>query len=307
MRAFYIIIALMSIIHSAQAQNSLNLGFEEWDESTLLNTSIGDEKGYHIENAKIAKLENWIKYGGYTVRTTDATEGEYAIVLNNWYGTNDDYIASGTNGSINPRYADNCIHSIPYKPLSVTGDYKLISLSEGLDSIRGKIDIYLTRYNNSTGVRDTIGQANLSFSPTDSNYRSFQQFISYSSVDINPDSIILLASVIGYGEVDTSDHCLNCMYFYLDNLELDTVNLIGDVIQEQPMQLEIYPNPFINVISIANRSQKEVWAVLTTLSGIEVTSIRIAPKSKNNISTADLKSGVYLLHENHRTTKIVKL
>ncbi len=170
---------------NAQDTSSWNLGFEEWVDSTLWPINLMEPNGFEIENPNGGRLRNWDAFGR-SVRTTDATQGKYAIVLSNWYyGIYRDFLVLGENGKPSHTGCKDCGYPIDYRPNTLTGDYKLFLLNG--DSLRGEIMIYITKYNLSTNKRDTVGTGLKFLRPVNEYTSSFASIPNARpSVDVDP-------------------------------------------------------------------------------------------------------------------------
>ncbi len=120
-----------------------NLDFEEWDlenttpdlwhDTTIIENRVGlfpPKWHYRPDN---------IPEGKGLGRTTDATEGNYAVTLSGFYQYQVMRIISGESAS-SPGW------SIDFRPEKFIGDYKAILLGD-CDSLKTYVDVYLTSYN----------------------------------------------------------------------------------------------------------------------------------------------------------------
>jgi hypothetical protein len=302
-----LIISLTSITSRAQETAHLNLSFENWDDSSMFNSTIGEEGNYSIQDAKKGILDNWIKYGGLSVQTTDATDGDYAIVLNNWYGTHDDYIASGSNGSLQPNACYNCGTTINFRPKTFSGDYKINLLGTTIDSLRGFVSITLTKYNDSLDIRDTIGHGQITLLETDSTYQDFSFPISYTNENTIPDSVIISISLKGSGGSQDTQQCINCMYFFIDNLKLDTTDHTQGLLdQNNDPHFISYPNPFQNHLFIENNTDEKMDLALVNMIGEKVSKWDLMPYTRMKYDVSSQSKGFYILSNGQQFIRLMK-
>lgn len=262
---------------TAQENIDWNLDFEHWIDSLALGPiDLTEPNGYRVENSFQGVLNNWGKYGGLSVRTTDATSGNYALVLYDWYGVNADYCVLGKNGSpsINLKCKD-CGVPITFKPEFFSGDYKLDLLLG--DSIRGEIYIYLTQFDIINRKRDTVGFAK-HFVYETTEYKSFEFPIEYKDgFSDTPDSLILLFGMHAFGTSYKPEVCKYCEYFYLDNLKFSPKVSTSETINSKPIGFRISSNPETGLTSIENLLASEQIFFLYDFSGRLFTSIAVKP------------------------------
>ncbi len=296
------ILCLSSTISYAQETPDYNLDFEQWEDSTMQVLKLFNDADTFIENGKQGILEGWGKYGGFTVRTTDAFNGDYAIVLYDWYGINRDYVSLGENGDPNPSGCGNCGTSISFRPESISFAYKGIltpSFSKS-DTVTGKIMVYLTKYDSLSGHRDTIGIGKINLLPTSDKYKTYKIPFQYSSQQ-TPDSIILLVSLNEY-----FNHCIICALMFFDNFEFHRKGT-SVISPEGKSLLHIYPNPLDkSELNILNKSSSRFISVkMYNSSGVFISEITIPPHSQRKYSMSGLENGIYYLKGEERTYKVV--
>jgi hypothetical protein len=78
---FITFLALTSVCAHAQVYN---LDFEGWEDSIMVKDPTIEPNGFRVENFEHGTAKNWQLFDGVAYRTTDATNGNYAIVLNDW-------------------------------------------------------------------------------------------------------------------------------------------------------------------------------------------------------------------------------
>ncbi|MEM9917791.1 MAG: Rieske (2Fe-2S) protein, partial [Bacteroidota bacterium] len=191
-----------------------NLNFEEWEENSLQDDPfLMADTTHKIANAKVGKLTGWSAFGQSAVRTTDAFEGDYALVVNSWYGTGPGVVDLGQCRVTNRSQA--CGMPFQGRLNKLNGHYKLVAGStQDNHVLRGSVAVYSFRYNAASQKRDTVALGQLFLEPTEE-YTPFEFKINTILEDVLSDSIAVVF------RVDGSD-CQHgkCNYFYLDNLEI---------------------------------------------------------------------------------------
>ena len=303
---FFLAFTLTSQKCAAQPGEELNLGFEEWQDSSFINSTVGLEPPFEVEGRAYGLLKNWAHFGAFSLRTTDAYEGVYAMVLNNWYGTNEDHAALGEKSVPVLGFCKDCGVPIHTKPVQLKGHYKFVLLGGvSPDSVYGTIEVYMTKYDSVGLKRDTIGSGNALLPSTAMDYQSFDFPIEYSSPDINPDTIILKISLVANGP-SAGVGCSNCMYFYIDGLELlETTTATGSI--QSLHELNVFPNPVSSIVTVANESPTSKDLMLTDMSGSLIDHFYLSPNQDYQFNMSALSTGIYFLRSPYTTYKIIKL
>jgi hypothetical protein len=183
------------------------------------------------------------------------------------------------------------------RPQSLTGNWQYMPFS-GTDF--GFISVYLTKWNSSINVRDTISQTEIPLLGMVMGWSNFSIFLSYQSGDF-PDSaqIILSAS----GQISPSDGD----YLYIDNLSFSG-NVAG-ISDNAALISGIYPNPSSGELTILfYDSEKKKVEIINALG--EPVCEFVTNKEKVEIDLSNHPQGIYfviLSNENETVTrKIVK-
>ncbi len=245
------LLLFISLVSSTivQAQtDSLNLDFEEWVDSTLVNDSIlftltevhkiiDPYKGYYNNS-----LKNWSAQGPF-YRTSDAVNGNYAAVISQWYSNVAGDLQIGTCNAGTMWHKKYCKNNLPIRPNTISGTYKFISE----DSASAYATIICYRNNNGTGQLDTIAHTVFYFEPTNV-YQPFTIPLSYIDTVSQMDSIHIsfrthnkfLGGILGPRLC--ADFFPLCNFLYLDNIKLNYQTSITDNIDNN-LKVSIYPNP----------------------------------------------------------------
>lgn len=295
-----ILIAFFWIIipFNLAAQNTeWNLSFEEWDfeDQTpgLWNDTSVIENRVGLFPPKWHFRSDYIPERMGLGRTTDATEGEYAVTMSGYYSYEVMRIISGNDE----------IHSgwpINFKPNKLSGDYKAILLGE-CDSLRTYVDIYLTRHDGNK--RDTIGQANAVLKESDS-YTPFELKINYTNEVLTPDTVIVVLAKRRFG-FDVPPACLECSHVFFDNLRLRTAvtNLGTD---SELTGVEFYPNPTKDRLIIKSECRTCLFDVAMFSANGQLIKRYNSILAESPIETEYLSAGIYFMRiEDSETKKFV--
>jgi hypothetical protein len=109
--------------------------------------------------------------------------------------------------------------------------------------------------------------------------------------------------VFDYFEDQLYFHCfwdINLTYFTNGYDCFDTAD-----VEEEEIEYSIYPNPVLDILSIEKKHPDNVSGSITNLSGQVVLRFELS-ESQVSLNVENLKSGIYLLHVNEETRRIVK-
>lgn len=265
-----------------------NLDFEEWDlsdttpalwhDTTVIENRVGlFPPKWHYRPDHIPERTG-------LGRTTDVTEGNYAVTLSGYYSYQVMRIISG----------ESAVKSgwpIDFKPNKLTGDYKAILLGS-CDSLRTYVDVYLTTYNGLNNNRDTIGQANIVLNEV-SSYEQFELEIDYSNELLTPDTVIIVLAKERFG-FDAPPACLECSHVFFDNL-----TLINTVSIQDPAPLnnavEIFPNPVSQTLIIKPECEDCLLNITLISSSGQIVKRYNSVSYKIEINVNDLGKGFYFV------------
>ncbi len=273
---------------NAQLQNG---DFEQWDEPTM--------EILHNPTA-------WVSHSGIMAtpymgfihpRQTDAQNNDYALKLSVYYN-----------------YAKNAAiqtAAIDYKPAHLKGFYKYennaISGPDGMISDTAMVVVHLTKFNISTGQRDTIGSGSVSLNQSD-NYTAFDVNIAYTNNDV-PDSIhVYLDPSLAnryQGRYYVNPNEPESSFFTVDNLSLEGEAVLSTDDVNKDSSILIYPNPATDRLYIQGF---EGTAAVYDIAGKQVLSQKIM--NANAMDIAALSTGTYQVHlmegENKQVVKFIK-
>lgn len=256
----------------AQA-DSLNLDFEEWVDSTLVNDStlfaltevhkITDPYKGSYNNS----LKNWSAQGPL-YRTSDAVSGAYAAVISQWYSNVAGDLQISTCDAGTMWYKKYCKNYFPTRPSTISGVYKFISE----DSASAYATILCYRSNN--GQLDTIAQTIFYFEPS-TEYQPFLIPLSYTDTVSHMDSIHISFRThnkfLGgpLGPRLCAGFAPLCNFLYLDNLKLNPQTSALTQIRNNPI-ISIYPNPVkdnvqVNINYISPLSKMRLYSSTSSL------------------------------------------
>ncbi len=211
-----------------------NPDFENWDTDTTGILTLADWQHFtgHVPSA----------YGLFSWQDTNAEHGKYALTISRAYM-----------GEINDWVQQKAL--ISYRPSGLKGFYKYIDnrLVHSYDT--AFVEVFLTKWNTSLSVNDTIGSGIAALSAI-SSYNSFNCLVDYIDGRI-PDSIVIniMPTHLGYG-VSSSGPCDSgtCSFLTIDNLSLSAPE---DVAHFETQYTDIYPNPVTDKL-IVRTAEKTV-------------------------------------------------
>ena len=207
-------------------------------------------------------FESWTETGGsphptgwsgapYGVdTTTDASEGNYALLIWTWYNYSPGYACNG--GSM-AGFSDFDQAGTPYtqKPVSLSGMYKFDTTNvDTYDSIL--VVAFLKKYNTTTQQRDTVALG-IGRLPAASAYTPFTVNVTDLMPGTDPDSIVIILSSQRriWNLSNATNTCrmpfMDCAYFYVDDLHLTTST--GIVELQDIFTPAVFPNPSNEYIS----------------------------------------------------------
>lgn len=265
-----------------------NLDFEDWNlqdtrpdlwhDTTVVENRVG------LFPPKWYSRPDHIPEGTGLGRTTDATEGDYAVALSGFYSYQVMRIISGES-------ADKPGWPIDFKPSKLTGDYKAILLGS-CDSLRTYVEVYLTAYNTLNKSRDTIGEAHIVLNEVLS-YEQFELDIAYSNQSLTPDTVIIVLAKERFG-FDAPPACLECSHVFFDNLVL--ANTISSQ-DHYPLnnRVEIFPNPAGQNFFITSACEDCLLNITLIGSNGQIVGRYPSVKEQIEINVNDLRKGLYFV------------
>ena len=259
MRPKNIFISLFLVVPALCNSQIINGGFETWDTtytnvySDILSHSFG------IPDPVGGIVDPWVSSSGYGVsRTTDSYEGDYSLILHNWYGYAYEWM--------------NYDETFNSRPLYLQGYYKYITAAiNGLP--HATMNVSLTWYNGS--IVDTIARGTHTFDSV-SIFSPFTISLNYVSLFI-PDSIHIYI-INADRACDTS---IVCNFLYLDDIELS--DFPSDLHQPgfSNKLVTVYPNPTSSIFNLQLHNDHPVQFSLFNSLGIMLLSKHITDKTES--------------------------
>ena len=252
-------ISLFLVIPTLCNTQIINGGFETWDTTYTNVYSDILSNSFDIPDPVGGIVDPWVSSSGFGVsRTTDSYEGDYSLILHNWYGYAYEWM--------------NYDQAINYRPLYLHGYYKYIaSAINGLP--HATMYVSLTWYNGS--IVDTIARGAHIFDSI-SIYTPFTISLNYVSLFI-PDSIHIYI-INADRECDTS---IVCNFLYLDDIELtDFPSALQSPVSLTNL-VTIYPNPASTILYLNLNADTPVQFTLFNSLGIRLMSKIIAGKNES--------------------------
>lgn len=268
----------------------INGGFEVWDTTytACYAPVLNNDFGVSHTGGSLQKWYYLQEFACGAARTTDSYNGNYALLMYNWY--NYDY------GRV--YYSD----TINFRPQYLQGYYKY-DVGE-IDSLpQGPLNILLTKFNGTTN--DTIAIGNFHFD-TISVYTPFQVEINYFS-SLTPDSIFI--SIINSKNPCSWPNVV-CNLLYLDDLKLSNTPLGIKDINSYDAQLKVYPNPFSTKITLqSNKVFQNATLEVYNLYGQRVRQIKNIYGHSIILYRKNLSNGLYFVRliQGHRTIGTKKI
>lgn len=174
------------------------------------------------------------------------------------------------------------------RPLNLTGSWQY--MPSGSD--QGFVGVYLTKWNTSMNMRDTIAMATQNLTSMMMSWTSFTINLNYMST-ASPDSAIIIFSASGSTPVNNSA-------MYIDNLAFsgtatgikeNTVNLIN---------LTVFPNPSNEkvVLNYTLKSTENVVIKISDVTGKIVKELKpngVIGNNKQELNISNLSQGIYTI------------
>jgi hypothetical protein len=281
-KSFPLIVALLGIGFSAQAQQLQNPNFENW---TFVDTLWDGQPIY--------TADQW--QGG--LQTTDSYTGNYAAKIEpmlscgimqgfmiyggfdvnhfNYWAENPDFTGSGA--------------PVNFKPTSVTGYFKFISPDTN-DVAKGFV--VLKKFNAQLGISEEIGRGEMAFSPTNE-YTSFNIVVNDLQPGMIPDSVVVcFSSGMGFSW-NVGDNSPTYGALFIDQLRVqEDVTAVAELIQ---MNTSFFPNPASGKLnySFETAVADQFSLVLTDATGRIVYSEETQAGVQHTIDLSTFSAGTY--------------
>jgi len=230
--------------------------------------------------------------------TSDAYSGTSAVYIWNWY-----YYALGelTNGDGNfPAQGGT---PSTFSPTRMTGYYKYIIGDMQTTNDSALAIVCLTKYNNATSQRDTIGFGMKKLGAV-AQYTAFSVDINY--LNAQPHDTVTVRFVSSENGFCSNASAGNCLFLYVDDVEVSNTSTgISEDIAFN--ELSVYPNPANDRLNIS--SAREVTINMFNALGEVVWSNAFTAGETLHISISHLPVGIYFVKEdvvNGKSYKLVK-
>ncbi len=282
MKRVLLLFTLFLVGHLGYAQ-IVNSSFETW----VQQLGYEDPEGWGTANNLVALAGT-----STTLKEPDPSDGTYAALLQSKFVQLAGAVVPGilTTGDISFDFATGevgFLNGVAYsdRPEKMTFDYKFYPAGIQPVSDTAGVFVVFTKYNTTTGSRDTVGFGEMMFTDTVDTYQQAEVDISYSSQD-NPDSLLIVFS----SSTSVSGGAQDGTLFFVDNVGFDFPTSVEVPKQKQP---KLYPNPAKGQVTYQNDKPHTVQLVFFDLLGRETLRQIVRPGTQQlDIST--LQKGVYL-------------
>lgn len=281
MKSLLLFSVLWLSLSGMQAQEQLpNSGFEDWSNAGGFFNPYQNPDSWNTVNSATSSL------GVYTATKATASafvySGQSALKLETRNLPLVNQVVPGlcVIGDINID-EESVEGGIPFtsRPLAINGWFQYYPA--GIDT--GQIGLFLTRWNELTASRDTVGTGGFWAIGQTSTYTFFTGPITYFS-DENPDTIqVALVSSSAVSPQAGSE-------LYIDALSLEYI--VTDLIAEQGVSARVFPNP----------ADGEIWFEVSGARAVEAYSQngQLAAsyslfEGQQNVNLSDLARGYYVL------------
>lgn len=174
------------------------------------------------------------------------------------------------------------------RPLSLTGSWQY--MPSGSD--QGFVGVYLTKWNTSMNMRDTIAMATQNLTSMMMSWTSFTINLNYMST-ASPDSAIIIFSASGSTPVNNSA-------MYIDNLAFSGTATGIKENAANLMNLTIFPNPSNEkvVLNYTLKSTENVVIKISDVTGKIVNELKpngVIGNNKQELNISNLSQGIYTI------------
>lgn len=278
---YFILAFFLGLTLSGAAQQGLpNPDFETWDSEGGFFSSYEDPAGWGTVNGATVSL-------GITTATRATApqyvqSGESAVKLETEYLPIVNRIVPGicVTGSVNIE-TENVEGGIPFqdRPAGINGWFQYFPAQNDT----GQVGVVLTRWNQETNSRDTIGTGGFWALGETSTYTFFSGPIEYFS-ELSPDTLVavLVSSSRFEPRIGST--------LYVDNLNLEYG--VTDVLVRWPKESRVYPNPVRNELFFEVSGAKRVDVID---QGGKVAEKFDLESGQQNLNVSSLLGGYYLL------------
>jgi hypothetical protein len=269
-------IALMFAAAISKAQSVPNGNFETWS----------NPNGYLVPN-DWETLNDMTSSAGVYTATRGGTSSDYYLKLTSQNVTGMGVMPGIAVSGMLDMNNLTALSGFPfaYRPVSFTGKWQFMGNS-GNDS--GYVKVFLTKWNSSMQMRDTIGYVSQDLNGMVMSWSNFNLPFTYNSTDV-PDSCMIALNASGPNPEAGS-------YLYVDNLSFSGI-VAGVENTEITGTFKIFPNPSNHEIQIdlsglkATAQQFEI----TDLTGKIILTKQYNGSLFQTISIGEMPAGNYFL------------
>lgn len=224
--------------------------------------------------------------------THESFSGEHAIVLWNWYYFVEGFAYTSANNTGLFSFPTGFIYDsgvpVSTRPVNLKGYYKYVYGNNDGNADSAVVAISLRKYNAELNIKDSVGYAELRLPPTDT-YTAFTLPIHYYN-ELMPDTMViaLYSSVDGFCEIASDG---NCLYFYVDDLTLETATGLLPV--DDLFSANTYPVPANNILHISLENSKGISLQLYDAAGKLMATSFTTRQNEVLLNVSQLQSGIY--------------
>lgn len=275
-----IVITFIGTASHAQLQNT---SFEVW----IQNLGFENPEGWSTANNLVALAGT-----NTTLKVPDPSEGQFAALMQSKFVQLAGAVVPGilTTGALSFDFNTGevgFLNGVAYtdRPEKMTFDYKFYPAGVQPVSDTAGVFVIFTKYNSSTGTRDTVGFGEREFTDTVDTYEEAEVDIIYTSQD-NPDSLLIVFS----SSISVTGGAQDGTLFFVDNVGFDFPTSIE---APKARQMAMYPNPAKGQVTFQNDKQHAVQLIVFDLLGREAIR-KIVNPGPQQVDISALQKGVYL-------------
>lgn len=283
MRIICFVVVCCFAIHAASGQNAIpNPGFEDWEEGGSIFNGYEEPVGWGTPNPTSAS------FGFQTATRVTSPElvhsGNAALRLKTHHVNVLNLYAQGAavTGNVNIEVVPFSVQvtggvSFVLRPDTLAGWY--MYFPQGSDT--AQVGMLLSRWNNETGQRDTVGTALLPITEPEGTYSRFAIPFEYM-LDVQPDTMMIGAICSSFFEPEEGS------MMYIDDLEL--IYAPTAVFETISAEIKAFPNPARDQVRFAGSDLAAVQ--ICDLTGKIISRKSLTPDG--SVSIDELAPGVYL-------------
>lgn len=253
-----------------------NAGFENW--SFVESDTMPD---------------NWHISAFGAAQTDDAYAGDHAVVVWNWYyyALGMAYLSDDNAGalSVSQGFISDYGVASDLRPINLKGYYKYIYGNNGGEADSAIVSISLRKYDADLHIKDSIGYAELHLPPVDS-YTPFSVTVNYYN-ELIPDTMVIALYSSAYGSMCDVTSDGNCLYFYVDELTLQTAT--DNIPVDDILKGNAYPVPSEDALHIPVRSAQHCTLQLFDAAGKILQPSYLISGNEIIIDVRQLPEGIY--------------